>query len=406
MVNVDTLHSFLKIKESYQLPGALMTTLLDKNLKNQFLELISRDQDLATDPLRDYFQENHSNREAMMQDYTPDCLCRLVSRLEPCRLNILDLCAGTGSLTLFTANQNTWVQCEELSTRVLPVLLMNLALRNFQGFVLNKDVVSNNTEKAFKITSGDRFSDIEVCLEPAQDKFELIVSNPPYSLKWPGQKDLRLEGWDTPPKSKADYLFILDALGRLSENGTAIFILPHGVLFRGAAEGKIRKQLIEKNLIHTVIGLPDNMFMNTGIPVCLVVLKKNKQDSNVLFIDASKSFSKRGKVNVMEEEYISEVVHAYQERKSVDKFSSVVTLEKIRENDYNLNIPRYVDTYDYVPPPNLIEVTNELMQIDQEIAEAQLKIAEGLSNLQGNAHGINYPQDIAHVIDYLRGHRR
>lgn len=406
MINVDTLHSFLGIKESYQLPGALMTTLLDKNLKNQLLELISRDQDLATDPLRDYFQENHSNREAMMQDYTPDCLCRLVSRLEPCRLNILDLCAGTGSLTLFTANQNTLVQCEELSTRVLPVLLMNLALRNFQGFVLNKDVVSNNTEKAFKITPGDRFSDVEVCSGPTQDKFELIVSNPPYSLKWPGQKDERLEGWDTPPKSKADYLFVLDALGRLSDNGAAIFILPHGVLFRGAAEGKIRKQLIEQNLVYAVIGLPGNMFMNTGIPVCLVVLKKNKQDNNVLFIDASKRFIKHGKVNVMEEKQVNEVVQAYQDRKAVDKFSSVATLEKIRENDYNLNIPRYVDTYEYAPPPNLIEVTNELMQIDQEIAEAQLKIAEGLSNLQGNAHGINYQQDMAHVIDYLRGPRK
>ena len=185
-----------------------------------------------------------------------------------------------------------------------------------------------------------------------------------------------------------------------------LFLFFHGVLFRGSAEGKIRKQLIEQNLVNAVIGLPDNMFMNTGIPVCLIVLKKNKQDNNVLFIDASKRFVKQGKVNVMEEKQINEVVQAYQDRKAVDKFSSVATLEKIRENDYNLNIPRYVDTYEYVPPPNLIEVTNELMQIDQEIAEAQLKIAEGLSNLQGNAHGINYPQDIAHVIDYLRGHRR
>ena len=403
-VDFDALNEFLGIHESYQLPDALMAALLDRSRRAELLGIVADGVEGATDPLRDYFQENHSNRDAMMQDYTPDCLCELVSRLAPDAPRMLDLCSGTGALTLFTAKPGAEVRCEELSERVLPVLLMNLALRNMGGVVVRRDVTSDESFAAYRLTPNERFSDVEPCDVPEPEKVSLIVSNPPYSLKWSGaDAGVRTFGWDLPPKSKADYLFVLDALARLEDGGTAVFILPHGVLFRGASEGKIRRELLERNLIDAVIGLPNNMFMNTGIPVCVVVFKRHKADDGVLFVDASKGFEKRGKLNAMREEDIARIAEAYGNRRDVDKFAHVATLDEIRNNDYNLNIPRYVDTFEYVEPPNLIDCMNDLMQIDAEIKAKEHEIAESLSKLVGTAHGVDYQRDTRRFIEYLRG---
>lgn len=403
-VDFDALNAFLGIHESYQLPDALMTALLDKSRRAELLGMVAGGIDGATDPLRDYFQENHSNRDAMMQDYTPDCLCELVARLAPDAPSMLDLCAGTGALTLFTAKTGTEVRCEELSERVLPVLLMNLALRNVGGVVVRRDVCADEEFGAYRLTPGERFSGIEPCDPPEARPVPLCVSNPPYSLKWSGSDaSLRTFGWELPPKSKADYLFVLDALSRLDEDGMAIFILPHGVLFRGASEGKIRRELVERDLIDAVIGLPDNMFMNTGIPVCVVVFKRHKTRDGVLFVDASKNFEKRGKVNAMRKEDVARIVDAYRNRRDVDKFAHVATFDEIRGNDYNLNIPRYVDTYEYVEPPNLIDCMNDLMQIDEDIRSKEHELADSLAKLVGTAHGVDYQRDTLRFIEYLRG---
>lgn len=403
-VDFGALNAFLGIHESYQLPDALMTALLDKSRRAELLGMVAGGIDGATDPLRDYFQENHSNRDAMMQDYTPDCLCELVARLAPPAPRMLDLCAGTGALTLFTAKTGTEVRCEELSERVLPVLLMNLALRNIGGVVVRRDVCADEEFGAYRLTPGERFSGIEPCDPPEARPVPLCVSNPPYSLKWSGaDSSLRMFGWDLPPKSKADYLFVLDALVRLDDDGTAIFILPHGVLFRGASEGKIRRELVERDLIDAVIGLPNNMFMNTGIPVCVVVFKRHKTRDGVLFVDASKGFEKLGKLNAMRDEDIARIVEAYESRHDADRFAHVATLDEIRDNDYNLNIPRYVDTFEYVEPPNLIDCMNDLMQTDADIRAKEREIAESLSKLVGTAHGVDYQRDTRRFIEYLRG---
>lgn len=403
-LSFETLNELLGIHESYQMPDALMAAMLDDRKREQLLEMVGDGVSEATDPLRDYFQENHSNRDAMKQDYTPDCLCDLVARLAPDVPHMLDLCAGTGSLTIFTAKTGMTVWCEEVSERVLPVLLMNLSLRNISGVVARRDVTGNDTFGAYRLTPGKRFSKVETCDIPEPEPVALCVSNPPYSLKWSGKdSSARTFGWDLPPKSKADYLFVLDALSRLTDDGTAIFILPHGVLFRGASEGKIRRDLLERNLIDAVIGLPDNMFMNTGIPVCVVVFKKHKTDSNVLFIDASKGFEKRGKNNFMRDEDVARIVDAYERRRDVDKFAHVATIDEIRENDYNLNIPRYVDTYEYVEPPNLIDCVNDLMQIDEDIKKTEHEIGESLSQLVGTAHGVDYQRDMHKFVAYLSG---
>ena len=403
-VDFDALNGFLGIRESYQMPDALMSALLDPCKRVELLGMVANGTDGATDPLRDYFQENHANRDAMMQDYTPDCLCELVARLAPPAQHMLDLCSGTGALTLFTAKTGTEVRCEELSERVLPVLLMNLALRNVGGVVVRRDVCADDCFGAYRLTPGERFSGIEPCDPPEARTVPLCVSNPPYSLKWSGaDASLRTFGWDLPPKSKADYLFVLDALARLDDDGTAIFILPHGVLFRGASEGKIRRELVERDLIDAVIGLPDNMFMNTGIPVCVVVFKRHKTSDGVLFVDASKGFEKRGKLNAMREEDVARIVDAYRNRRNIDKFAHVATIEEIRDNDYNLNIPRYVDTFEYVPPPSLMDCVRDLMDIDRDIAKKEREIAASLAQFTGNAHGVDYRKDMDEFIRYLNG---
>lgn len=403
-VDFGVLNAFLGIRESYQMPDALMAALLDPARRAELLGMVADGVDGETDPLRDYFQENHANRDAMMQDYTPDCLCKLVSRLAPDAPRMLDLCSGTGALTLFTSKPGAEVRCEELSERVLPVLLMNLAMRNMGGVVVRRDVCADEAFGAYRLTPGERFSGIEPCDPPEAWPVPLCVSNPPYSLKWSGaDASLRTFGWDLPPKSKADYLFVLDALSRLDDDGTAIFILPHGVLFRGASEGKIRRELVERDLIDAVIGLPDNMFMHTGIPVCIVIFKRHKTHDGVMFVDASKGFEKRGKLNVMRGDDITRIVDVYERRRNIDKFAHVATLDEIRDNDYNLNIPRYVDTFEYVEPPNLIDCVNDLMQIDAEIKAKEREIAESLSRLVGTAHGVDYQKDTRKFIEYLRG---
>ena len=156
-------------------------------------------------------------------------------------------------------------------------------------------------------------------------------------------------------------------------------------MFRGAAEGKIREQLIKENLIDAVIGLPDKLFLNTGIPVLILVLKKNRKNNDVLFIDASKEFitGKSKKQNEMSTENINKTIEAYKNRQYIDKFAYVSSIEEIIENDYNLNIPRYVDTYEPPEVPDLLETLNELQNIEQEIKETSISLLNQIKQLVG-----------------------
>lgn len=184
-------------------------------------------------------------------------------------------------------------------------------------------------------------------------KVDAVVSNPPYSQKWdPKNKefDPRFKEFGVAPKAKADYAFLLHELYHLEDDGIMTIVLPHGVLFRGGEEETIRKTLIERNHIDAIIGLPANIFFGTGIPTIIMVLKRTRADSDVLIIDASKKFEKVGKNNKLRARDIREIVDTLKARKSVTKFSKLVTKEEIRENEYNLNIPRYVDSSDDEEP--------------------------------------------------------
>ena len=190
------------------------------------------------------------------------------------------------------------------------------------------------------------------------------------------------------PKSKADYAFLLHGLYHLKSNGTMAIVLPHGVLFRGAAEGKIREKLIRSGNIYAVIGLPANLFYNTSIPTCIVVLKKHRDGRDVLFIDASQKFDKGKKQNTMTDEHIDAVINLYNNRQTVDKESYLASFEDIEKNDFNLNIPRYVDNFEKEEEIDLNELLADMKKTDDEIAKAQGEFVSLLKDLTSSDEGI------------------
>ncbi len=215
------------------------------------------------------------------------------------------------------------------------------------------------------------------------ERFEAVVANPPFSAKWKG-KDNPLNDTDDrfsqygalAPTSKADFAFVQHMIHQLADNGTAVIVLPHGVLFRGGAEAKIREYIIkDQNYLDAVIGLPANLFYGTSIPACLLVLKKCRvHDDNILFIDASAEFEKVGNQNTLTDDQLAKIVTTYAERKSVDKYAHVATMDEIAENDFNLNIPRYVDTFEEEEPVDLDAVAQALHELESEMAKTDATI--------------------------------
>ncbi len=216
-------------------------------------------------------------------------------------------------------------------------------------------------------------------------RFEAVVANPPFSAHWKG-KDNPLNETDErfsqygrlAPKTKADYAFITHMIYQLADNGTMACVAPHGVLFRGAAEGTIREYLIkELNYLDAVIGLPANIFYGTSIPTCILVIKKCREaDEDIVFIDASGDdhFIKEGNQNVLRDEDVQLITDTYRSRKTIDKYSYVATLSEIADNDYNLNIPRYVDTFEEEEPIDLHAVSQELKSIDAQLKDTEAEI--------------------------------
>ena len=213
--------------------------------------------------------------------------------------------------------------------------------------------------------------------------FDAVVANPPYSQKWDNNesklKDARFSSYGKlAPKTKADYAFVLHGLYHLDSNGTMAIVLPHGVLFRGAAEEVIRKAILDNNYLDAVIGLPANLFYGVSIPTIIMVFKKNRQNSDVLFIDASNEFEKGKNQNRLTDENIEKILKTYEERKDVEKYAHLATMDEIRANDYNLNIPRYVDTFEEEAEIDLQQVLKDLKADQDEIEELELEINEQL----------------------------
>lgn len=217
--------------------------------------------------------------------------------------------------------------------------------------------------------------------------FDVVVANPPFSLEKWGHGTAEADKFGrfrrgVPPKTKGDYAFILHMVETMKpKTGRMAVVAPHGVLFRGSTEGQIRKKLVEDNLLDSVIGLPEKLFYGTGIPAAILVFRKNKTDKNVLFIDASREFNSGKNRNQLSDENISKIIKIFKVRKSVEKYSFLATPEQISENDFNLNIPRYVDTFEEEREIDLLAVRVERKKLKRELSELELKMDDYLKEL-------------------------
>jgi type I restriction enzyme M protein len=309
--------------------------------------------------------------------YTPQQVSKILAKivtLGKTRLKtVYDPTCGSGSLLLRVSRE---AEISDFYGQELNQTTYNLARMNM--------ILHDVKYEDFDLQQGDS-------LENPRHmgmKFEAIVANPPFSANWSSDKsfldDDRFSAYGKlAPKSKADFAFVQHMIYHLDENGTMAVVLPHGVLFRGAAEGVIRKYLIEeKNYLDAVLGLPANIFYGTSIPTVILVFKKCREDdADVLFIDASKYFEKVKNQNKLMEEDIERIVDAYAKREEIEKFSHLASLEEIQENDYNLNIPRYVDTFEEEEPVDLDAVVKELEQIEDEIKEVDAEIEKYCNEL-------------------------
>lgn len=217
-------------------------------------------------------------------------------------------------------------------------------------------------------------------------KFDIVVANPPFSLdKWGHEKAeadrFKRFHWGIPPKTKGDYAFILHMIETLLPTGRAGVIVPHGVLFRGSTEGKIRKNLVDENLLEAVIGLPSNLFFGTGIPAAILIFNKAKTTEDVLFIDASKEYEEGKKQNKLRDADIEKIATTYFNWEALDKYSHVANLDEIKENDYNLNIPRYVDTFEEEEPVDIATVQTNIESIEKELVEVRKEMDGYLKEL-------------------------
>ena len=292
--------------------------------------------------------------------YTPHEVSLLMSEIvaehvkDMPEIKIYDPTSGSGSLLInigrsvakhIENKDKIKYYAQELKENTYNLTRMNLVMRG----ILPDNIVTRNGDTLEDDWPYFEDSDPVATYNPLY--VDVVVSNPPYSQMWdPVNKDAdpRFARFGVAPKTKADFAFLLHDLFHLKPNGIMTIVLPHGVLFRGGEEGEIRKNLIEQNHIDTIIGLPSNIFFGTGIPTIVVVLKKNRPNNDVLIIDASKGFAKVGKNNVLRASDIKKIADTVTSRKSIDKFSRVVSQEEIRRNEYNLNIPRYVDSSESV----------------------------------------------------------
>ena len=304
--------------------------------------------------------------------YTPQAVSKILTRIaiagqeEKRGLSVYDPCMGSGSLLLNAKKYSEQPQYIKYYGQELNTSTYNLARMNM---FLHGIVAENQKLRNGDTLDGDWPTDEET-------DFNMVLMNPPYSAKWSAAagflQDERFSEYGVlAPKSKADYAFLLHGLYHLKNNGTMAIVLPHGVLFRGAAEGKIREKLLRAGNIYAVIGLPTNLFYNTSIPTCIIVLKKHRDGRDVLFIDASKKFNKGKKQNEMLDEHIDEVMNLYTKRETVEKEAFLASFEDIEKNDFNLNIPRYVDTFEEEEPIDLNMLLTDMKKTDEEIEKVE-----------------------------------
>ncbi len=287
--------------------------------------------------------------------------------------SVLDFACGSGSLLLNVRKRMGPHGIGIIYGQEKNITTYNLARMNM--------LLHGVKDTEFEIYHGDTLAndwDILRELNPAKKpSFDAIVANPPFSLRWEPTEamgdDVRFKNYGLAPKSAADFAFLLHGFHYLKDEGVMAIILPHGVLFRGGAEERIRTKLLKEGHIDTVIGLPAGLFYSTGIPVCILILKKCKKPDDVLFINAVEHFAKGKRQNQLTDEHIGKVIDTYQFRKEVDRYSKRVSMERIAEEGYNLNISRYISTVGEELEIDLVAVHADLVDIDKQVREATAK---------------------------------
>jgi type I restriction enzyme M protein len=362
-----------------------------KNLLTDFSELDLRPSNLSgNDVIGDSYEFLIANFAAGAgkkagEFYTPAEVSTLLAKLvEPKEADrVCDPTCGSGSLLLKVAEEigskNVSLNGQEINGSTWALARMNMFLHEMD----NARIEWGDTINSPKLTEND-----------ALMKFDIVVANPPFSLdKW-GAEDATADRYQrfhrgVPPKSKGDYAFITHMLETLNEHGRAGVVLPHGVLFRGSSEGKIRKQLIEENLLKAVIGLPANLFFGTGIPATILIFDKNRgANTDILFIDASNEFENGKNQNKLsdfenEEEIgnIQKIYNTYHNWEAIEKYSYIAKRSEIKENDFNLNIPRYVDTFEEEEPVDIKATQEEIKGLKEQIESIEKKLEEHLTSL-------------------------
>lgn len=321
--------------------------------------------------------------------YTPQAVSKILTKIaiagqeDKKGLSVYDPCMGSGSLMLNAkkyAEHPGYIKYygQELNTSTYNLARMNMFLH---GIAPENQMLRNGDTLDGDWPTGE------------ETDFNMVLMNPPYSAKWSAAagflQDERFSDYGVlAPKSKADYAFLLHGIYHLKSHGTMAIVLPHGVLFRGAAEGKIREKLLRSGNIYAVIGLPANLFYNTSIPTCIVVLKKHREGRDVLFIDASKKFEKGKKQNAMTDEHIDAVMTLYNNRETVEKEAYLASFEDIEENDFNLNIPRYVDNFEQEEEVDLNDLLKSMTETDQELEKTQSEFLGLLKELTSTDEAI------------------
>ena len=316
--------------------------------------------------------------------YTPQPVAKLMTQIvlkgreNKKGFAIYDATMGSGSLLLNAkkySNEPGTISYfgQELNTSTYNLARMNMILH---GVAVENQYLHN----------ADTLDQDWPTQEPTD--FDGVLMNPPYSAKWSADsgflQDPRFSNFGVlAPKSKADFAFLLHGFYHLKQNGVMAIVLPHGVLFRGNAEGKIRQHLLEEGAIDTVIGMPANIFYNTSIPTTVIILKKDRTNRDVLFIDASQEFDKGKNQNTMTDEHIDKILDVYTQREDINKFAHVASFDEVKENDFNLNIPRYVDTFEEEEVVPLSEIVSEIKTSRSEIKQATDELYKLLDDLVG-----------------------
>ena len=349
-------------KDSYGLEDETYEKYIDNLIGNSFEYLLS---------------EFSLNSSSSSDYYTPNEVSTLIAKLISSQKthldSVYDPCCGSASLLL---EVNKELPCDFICGQELNASFYNIARENM--------ILHNIHYKDFDIKQGDT-------LEQPQHlnfTFDAIVSQIPFNSKWTADKsfldDVRFKQYNIlPPHSKGDYAFIQHMLYHLNEDGIMLVVVPHGVLFRTAAEGKIRKMIVGKfNYLDAVIGLPANMFYSTNNPACMMIFKKNRAfDDDVLFIDASRDFNKFKLINNLREKDIYKIVSTYYLREEIEGYSHRASLDELKANDFNLNIPRYVDTYEEEETIDFNDLVSRHKSVSDEIEKVTKEIGDAYKEL-------------------------